>query len=220
MSKPYSIENLVQILADDRTWRIREIGELKTAIKRADPILRKVLLRGLITLCYAHWEGYVKAAASKYMEHITLKKLRFDQLDRQFTRNRFLPPLAAMNAKKGSFTERSLLIDEILDSNDKQFKRVHSDLINTQSNLNFKIFESICLVCGISSASFLEHETFIDLLLLKRRNSIAHGEDIMIDMSDLESVTTKTIELMRMFGDLLENHIVQDKFRSSSTTNP
>ena len=55
--------------------------------------------------------------------------------------------------------------------------------------------------------SFANQEIFIDRLLLKRRNAIAHGEDTLVGIEDLETLTTQTIALMRGFGDALENRI-------------
>lgn len=214
MSKPYTEADLSRQLVEDRTWRIREISDLRTAIERADSILQKVLLRGLVTICYAHWEGYVRFAASKYMEHIALRKFYLRELHRQFTRNLFLPQLSALEGSRNSFAERCRIVDSILDSSDQQFRRLNSDLINTQSNLNFKIFSAICLVCGLPISDFEDYEDFIDIMLLKRRNAIAHGDDTFVAKEDLLPVTEKTIQLMRNFGDLLDNHVTLRKYRA------
>jgi hypothetical protein len=84
---------------------------------------------------------------------------------------------------------------------------VNDDLINTKSNLNSEVLREICLVCDISYQEFIEHEAFIDAMLLKRRNAIAHGEDTFIAKDDLDEVTNTTIALMRMFGDALDNQV-------------
>ena len=54
---------------------------------------------------------------------------------------------------------------------------------------------------------------FVDLMLLKRRNAIAHGENMFIDIADREDIVAKTIELMRRFGDAIENHVFTGSFR-------
>jgi hypothetical protein len=68
VSKPYLEADFSTQITEDRSWRIREISDLKSAIARADDNLRRVLLRALITICYAHWEGYVRFAARKYSD--------------------------------------------------------------------------------------------------------------------------------------------------------
>lgn len=213
MSKPYTEDEFSSQITADRNWRVKEISDLKLAIKRGDDGMRKVLLRALVAICYAHWEGYVKFAARKYFEHIALRKFPYKTLDRQFARNYFLPRLAALSTSKISVAERCILLDEVLDNSDRRFTHVNDDLINTKANLNFDVFTDICIVCGLSIASFLESATFIDVILLKRRNSIAHGEDTLIAFDELDKITESTISIMRLFGNELENRVVLQTYK-------
>jgi hypothetical protein len=125
MSQPFIDSEFSAQVTEDRAWRIREISDLKTAVTRADFNLRRVLLRSLVTICYAHWEGYVRFAASKYMTYVAVRKLRYDEIDRQFLRNYFLPRLAALSASKTSLKDRCALVDEILSASDRRFSRVN-----------------------------------------------------------------------------------------------
>lgn len=215
MSKPYSDTDFSTQITADRNWRMKEISDLKAAINRGDERLQRVLLRALVAICYAHWEGYVRFAARKYLEHIALRRFKYEELDRQFFRNFFLPRLAALASSKTGIAERCALIDEILTSSDRRFSRINEELINTKSNLNFEVFVDICLVCGVSSEPFSQKSTFIDVLLLKRRNAIAHGEDTLIALKDLDIIVEDTIGLMRSFGDALENHAVLRTYKAA-----
>ncbi|AUX70189.1 hypothetical protein CHX26_12435 [Porphyrobacter sp. HT-58-2] len=212
MSKPYTAADFGRQIVEDRNWRIREVSDLVAAIQRADALEKRVLLRALVTICYAHWEGYVRFAAKRYLEHISLRKFPYKDLDRQFLRNYFLPRLESSSK---SFAERCQIIDDVLSSSDVRFTRVNADLVSTRSNLNFEVFKDICLVCGIDSEPFSEKSTFIDVVLLKRRNSIAHGEGTLIEMQDLHQVSSETIALMRLFGDTLENSVVLESYRAA-----
>jgi MAE_28990/MAE_18760-like HEPN len=214
MSKPYSDSDFSAQITEDRSWRLREISDLKTAVIRADVNLRRVLLRGLITICYAHWEGYVRFAARKYLEHVALRKHQYKDLDRQFLRNYFLPRLAALSINKTSIAERCTLVDEVLNSPDRRFSRVNEDLVNTQANLNFDVFTDICLVCGVPTQAFADKAKFVDMFLLKRRNKIAHGEETFVEIDDLDELTEETVSLMRSFGDALENHVFLKDYMS------
>lgn len=216
MSKPYTDALLSAQITEDRTWRIKEISDLKSAVLRGDKSLQVVLLRALVTICYAHWEGYVRFAAKKYLEHVALRRLQYKDLDRQFVRNFFLPRLASLSTSKTSIAERCELIDEILNSSEGRFGKVNEDLVNTKSNLNYEVFQDICIVCGIPLTEYLiESETFIDVVLLKRRNAIAHGEDTMIALGDLDDISGKTVGLMRHFGDALENRAVLQSYKAA-----
>lgn len=215
MSKPYSEYDFSSQITEDRTWRLKEISDLKSAILRADEPLRKVLLRAITTICYAHWEGYVRFAARKYLEHIALRKFRYSELDRQFLRNYFLPRLAALSTSKTSISERCSLLNEILDSSDRRFSRANEDIINTKANLNFDVFADICLVCCVPVQPFEDKSTFIDAILLKRRNAIAHGEDTFVHIKDLDELTTETVAMMRAFGDSLDNQVTLSSYKSA-----
>ena len=62
---------------------------------------------------------------------------------------------------------------------------------------------------------FTNSATFVDVVLLKRRNLIAHGEDTFITIDDLDELTNETITLMRTFGDALENHVYVREYRAA-----
>lgn len=215
MSKPYTEADFSAQITEDRNWRIKEISDLKAAIVRGDKTLQRVLLRALVTICYAHWEGYVRFAARKYLEHVALRRFQYGQLDPQFFRNYFLPRLAALSISKASIADRCTLINEILNSSDRRFNRVNEDLVNTKANLNFEVFTDICLVCGVPVQSFADKSTFIDLVLLKRRNAIAHCEDTLVALDNLDEIANDTIALMRSFGDALENHVVLQTYKAA-----
>ncbi|HTF63579.1 MAG TPA: MAE_28990/MAE_18760 family HEPN-like nuclease [Edaphobacter sp.] len=215
MSKPYSDADFSAQITEDRSWRLKEISDLKTAAVRADVNLRRVLLRALITICYAHWEGYVRFAARKYLEHVALRKLQYQNLDRQFLRNYFLPRLAALSTSKASVAARCALVDEVLNSSDRRFSRENEDLVNTKANLSFDVFSDICLVCCVPIQAFADKATFVDVFLLKRRNAVAHGEETFVGIEDLDELTNQTVAIMRAFGDALENHVYLKGYKSA-----
>ena len=177
--------------------------------------LQRVLLRGLVTICYAHFEGYIRFAARKYLEYVALRKFKYNEIDRQFFRNYFLPRLDALSTAKTSVAQRCALIDEILNSSDRRFSRVNNDLVNTKANLSFDVFTDICLVCSVPKTTFAGKATFVDVFLLRRRNGIAHGEDTFIEVEDLDELTSGTVEIMRTFGDALENHVYLKDYKSA-----
>lgn len=215
MSKPFTEDDLSRQLQYDRTWRLREISDLKTVTLRADEIAQQVLLRALVTVCYAHFEGSVRFAGRKYFEHIALRKFQYKDLDPQFLRNYFLPRLGALTSDKASIPDRCAMVDEILGSADRRFSRANDDLVNTRSNLNSDVFRDICLVCGVSFAQFEAEIDFIDVVLLKRRNEIAHGEDTRVGIDDLDMLADRTLGLMRAFGNSIENRVVLRQYRAA-----
>ena len=65
------------------------------------------------------------------------------------------------------------------------------------------------------TSAFADKPTFIDVLLLKRRNAIAHGEDTFVEIEDLNELTSETVAMMRAFGDALENQVCLKAYKSA-----
>lgn len=213
MSKPYSEDDLASQLTQDLTWRLREISDLRSAVRTADKIAQPALLRAIVAITYAHWEGHVRFSAKRYLTHIALRRLQYDALNRQFLRNSFLPRLATMGHK--GITERGDIVDAILSAGISRYSSVNDDLINTRSNLNSEVAAEICKVCGLRTDLFMGQETFIDVVMLKRRNSIAHGEDTLIDISELDGLTDNAIALMRTFSNELQSSAYLGAYRAA-----
>lgn len=207
MSKARTEADLSAQLDADFTSRLRELSDLKAAIRSADPTARQVLLKALVAVAYAHWEGHVKFAANKLFEFVALRKLSYAALDDQFYVNSFLVRLGAFVANRPSLRGRAELVMDVLNSRTASFSKIHPDLVNTGSNLKFEVLQNICLVCGIDPKPFEPHETFIDVLLLKRRNSIAHGDDAIVGIHEVDSLVAGVTTIMRMFRNEVENMV-------------
>jgi hypothetical protein len=207
MSKAYTEADLADQLDSDLTWRLRELSDLKTAIANSQRNARSVLLRSLVTVLYAHWEGHIRFCASKYFEHVTLRRHRYDRLEKQLYINSFLARLDALHLSRVSISERCLLISNILDSLQNRFSRINPLLIDTRSNLSSHVLRDLCQICAIDYSYFEGKRTFIDVILLKRRNSIAHGEVTYIGNDEPDTLIAEGVGLMRAFKDALQNKV-------------
>lgn len=215
MSKARTEGELSSQLDADLTARLRELSDLKKAIFDAQPSSRSVLLKALVALAYAHWEGYVKFSANKYFEFVSIRKLSYSTLSRQFYVNSFLVRLGGFISNRPSLKSRAELINEVLTSQSSRFSQINQDLINTGSNLKFDVLKDICLVCGIDSKIFEPYETFIDVVLLKRRNAIAHGDDSVVGIEEIDNLVGDVIGLMRMFRNELENKVYTKAYQTT-----
>jgi hypothetical protein len=211
MSKPKTDTELADQLDADLTWRIRELSTLKNAI--ASATLKHTLLRSLIPMLYAHWEGFIKFSAQKYLDYIALRKPLYKDLELQIYVNRFLLRLDALHRSRIGIEERCQLVKDILDSQNQRFSRYNTSLIDTRSNLNSEVLKEICIVCAIDFTPFATESTFIDVILLKRRNLIAHGEEIYVESHELDGIVTKGIALMRLFSDAIQNKVYTQSYR-------
>ena len=212
MSKVHTEEDFSNALDSNLTDRIRELSDLKSAVFSANYATRDVLLKAVVALSYANWEGFVKFSAQRYFDFIIARRLPFSRLNPQFYKNSFLARLNGLSTSKVSLTERCALVDDILESREKSFRFINKDLLNTGSNLKFSVLQDICTVCGLDSRKFSEEEDFIDRVLLKRRNAIAHGDEAEVAISEIDRIIERTIGLMRQFKNELENIIYSKRY--------
>ncbi len=207
MTKPYTEDDLSSIFDTDLIWRRKELSDLKAAIKTADRPSRPVLLRAIIAMSYAHWEGYVRTCTNRYFEHLTLRKKPFVELERQIYVNSILGRLDALRHGRVSLEARCKLINDILDGGDGRFSYLNPDLVDTRSNLNTDVIKDICIICGVDSNHFEQNRTFLDVLVLKRRNAIAHGQQEYIQADEIDDLVANILGLMGFFRTLLENKV-------------
>lgn len=212
MSKPYTEDDLSNMFYSELSWRRKEISDLKLAIKLADAHSKTALLKSLVAICYSHWEGYIKFSATKYFEHLALRRRPYIQFERQIYVNSVLLKLDALRNGRKSVKERCALANEILDGQVSRFAYINPALIDTGSNLNTDTISDICTICGISSAHFESKRSFIDILLLKRRNAIAHGQQENIQESDMDGFASEVLALMEHFKALLENKVYRKEY--------
>lgn len=180
---------------------------MKAAVKAADIAAKSVLLRAIITMSYAHWEGYVRVCANRYFEYLTLRRKPYTDLERQVYVNTFLARLDALHQSRASLEARCKLVNDILDGTHGTFRHIHPMLIDTKSNLNTDVIKEICLICSVDQSHFESKRVFVDQLILKRRNAIAHGKQEFIQEDEIDDLVSDVLALMQHFRTLLENKV-------------
>lgn len=207
MSKPYTEQDLSDILDADLIWRRKELSDMKSAVKTADLPSKPVFLRAIITMIYAHWEGYVRTCANCYFEHLALRRRPYFEFERQIYVNSFLARIDSLRQGRVSVEARCKLINDILDGTAARFSYLNPELIDTRSNLGTDVIRDICIICGVDSLYFERNRTFLDVLVLKRRNAIAHGQQTYIHVDEIDELVANILSLMSAFRNQLENKI-------------
>ena len=79
-------EDLIDKIAQDHVWRLREISELKGLIEltTTSNIRKRVLCRSGIALLYAHWEGFIKKSGTYYLEYVSFQRHHIAELRSNF----------------------------------------------------------------------------------------------------------------------------------------
>lgn len=207
MSKPYTEQDLSDLFDEDLIWRRRELSDMKAAVRASDAAAKSVLLRAIITMSYAHWEGYVRLCATRYFEYLTIRKKPYTELERQIYVNTFLVRLDGLHQSRVSLEARCRLVNDILDGTGGTFRYINPTLVDTKSNLNTDVIKEICLICAIDPDHFETSRFFLDQLILRRRNAIAHGQQEFIHEREIDGLVTDILGLMQHFRTLLENKV-------------
>lgn len=211
-----SPEDLIDKIASERIWRIKEIQELKNLIlsPTTSEIRKKMLYRAGVALSYAHWEGFVKKTGSYFLEFVAMQRLPITEL-----RNNFITLILkgrldqANDSKKYSaFCE---ITDFLLEKQSSRAKIPYKGIINTESNLSTKVLKEIIWCLGIEYTLFEAREKFIDTKLVNKRNHIAHGEDTDLDEQEALEIIEEVLSLMEVFRNLIENSAVQAGYKKS-----
>ncbi|MEM5341474.1 MAE_28990/MAE_18760 family HEPN-like nuclease [Paraburkholderia azotifigens] len=197
------------------SWRLKEIADMKVAVKstRNISISERTLTRAALALLYAHWEGFVKNAATAYLNFVDCQGLKYAELKSCFVvfgvKKRLAelvesrqaePTVAALDFLRKELGERAQLRYETA--------------INTGSNLSSLVFKNIFLSLGMAPEWYEAKFNLIDESLLKRRNHIAHGEYIDVSPDDWRALADEVIAMLRQVKTDLENAMTLDSFKA------
>jgi hypothetical protein len=203
MRKLRTLNQLQEALDADMGWRIKEISTFKLAT-RVDRTNQKVFVRAGVALVYAHWEGFVKAASEAYLNYV----------DNQGHSYRDLKSCFAIFGLKGKLV---LLVesrqakpnieafDFVLGELDKTARLSMSSAINTEANLTSRVFANIATSLDIPTTSYETKFKLIDESLVQRRNKVAHGEYLDLEVDDFRTLADEVLQIMRDYKTDLQN---------------
>lgn len=199
-------QELVDSLAAQLAWRRKELTELRSLVdgSRSNVSRRATLIRAGTALLYAHWEGFVKASGTYFLEFVASQRKKHSELKPNFLCVILRKHLnVAKQSKKASATEE---IVEFFHSRMADRANVPTkNVVNTESNLSSVVLGEILWTLGLDRAPYATKKAILDERLLGRRNSIAHGEPLDISVDDYLELHDEILALMDAFRTQLEN---------------
>ena len=191
---------LQQMLDDDLQWRIKELSNFRNSIPRELGSAQNALIRGGVTLLYAHWEGFIKNATLQYYRFVSCQSHYIGEFSSAFIAFILSGEVNDLLSIKSVHRKRALL-DKILGEMQRPATFPSRSPIVT-SNLHYDQFEDACSLLNIPIADFQLSADFIDNQLVKRRNSIAHGNYLDIDYRTFnEELYPRVRNLLSQFKD-------------------
>jgi hypothetical protein len=213
MSKFRTTTQLLDFLDKDFGWRVQEILNLRTALKTREAMPTAVLLRAGLPLIYAHWEGYVKAASEAFLSHVAHLGLTYRQLKPCFAVLGIRSRLLSL-AKDGNAVISTRTFEFLVQELDSKARFARKGNIDTQANLSSVVFRQIASSVGIDPTAYETKSVLIDESLLKRRNHIAHGENLQVTPDEFHDLATEVITLMRQYKTDLQNSLSTQSYRA------
>lgn len=130
-----TIDDLISRIDRELAWRKKELTALKFAAEKGRPHEKDALFRASLCLLYAHWEGFVKAAAQDYLEFVATRRLRYGQLRSNFLALGIRRHLLSLGQSR-SITRLKQFADAMLGILDERSDRDFENVIDPHGNLN------------------------------------------------------------------------------------
>ena len=210
-------EDFVDLIDKEIVWRKKELSYLKGNIKENSPHF-KTHLRSGVVLLYAHWEGFVKNACELYLTYIKFQRLTYNELSENLIALSLKQNLTSFEQTNKS-TIHCQIVDFILNKLDERASIPNNNVIKTGSNLNSNILIEILTTVGIDYTDYELKNNLIDSILLKNRNSIAHGEYVELDELNFNELFVEILWMMDDIKTKLTNSIVLETFKRKTVPN-
>lgn len=208
------INILDSLLIEDLTWRKLEVSELITLAEMEE---KNVLLKSIILLLYAHWEGYVKKSSKTYLKYVSENRNIVSDLTDNFKY------VALKGLSKEVYNSSNSLnlsneikfvlkLEEINTKTIDQILRIDLEnerektIVETHDNLTPDVFKKIIDILGLTYLDGYElKKLHIDNKLVTYRNSIGHGNRKLSNNQDFQLEINKLKELKEIIFTIIEN---------------
>lgn len=211
MSKIRTLSHLQEALDTEMGWRIKEISDFKLVAKTQSSNSRTFIRAG-ITLVYAHWEGFIKAASEIYLNFIDNQGHIYKDLKTCFAVFGLKGRLSLLSSSRKTKPNIDAL-DFVISQMDKPAKMNMSSAIDTESNLNSKVFANIAESLDIATSPYETKYKLIDESLVGRRNKVAHGEYLDLSSTEFIILADDILRMMRNYKTDIENAASMQTYR-------
>lgn len=204
MAKIRTVEALDEAIDSEIYWRKQELTTTLQLVKQSRGPAQRANLRAGVVILYAHWEGWVKNVAQFYIRYVNSRAYSYDQLSAAFLGTALKSKInSAQDASKSlPHTTFAKFIQTELSSR----AALSTDLVRTESNLSSVVFNDIVDRLGLPKRDlYASREKMIDVELVGRRNTIAHGEYLNLGPDDFEALRDGTLTLLSLFTDDVRN---------------
>jgi len=200
-------------LDSEFSWRRKELTLFKSKVSTFGANEQGAILRASLTMLYAHWEGFVKTSASHYLNYVSLRRLKLEELKSNYIALCIKSNFNFLDSNK--FKLHNDAIEYLLTNMTNRAKVPYKSEIDTKSNLRFDVFTDICFLLGIDLAAYKIYARKIDTLVDKR-NNVAHGRYAIIDSEDFNTYYNTMVDVITRFKNDLYDAAQSEYFKRAS----
>jgi hypothetical protein len=213
-----SVNQLTEYLDGELSWRKRELTALKFKVERCREHERRMLTKAALCLLYAHWEGFVRTAATSYIEYVAHQGVHLRDLTPNFVALGLRSQIRDAGVSEKS-TMHTDLATKFRSDLSEPFTTNLQGAIRIGSNLKVDVLREILSVTGIDPTDYLGRRAIIDRLVDQRNLAAhgAHGEGFEIPPEDYTTLHEDVIALVEMFRTDIENAAALTQYLRSTT---
>ena len=153
-----AMEQLSRFLESQLAWRKRELTTLKLAVSRSRRHEQAVFLRAAVCLLYAHWEGFIKEAATAYISYVATRGLHYRDLAPNFVALGLQSAIKQAGQSDSPLLHTELVIKMTSGQSDNAALSWRN-AVNARSNLNSKVLTEILCRVGVDDTAYRFKET-------------------------------------------------------------
>ncbi len=198
-------EQLVDEMASEISWRRKELTDLKYLVESSAGrrTRQDVMTRAGVALLYAQWEGFVMAAAEMYLELVCMQRCKNSELANNILAIVLRARLNAAQSSKRIVAHLNV-VDFFRDQMGNRCVLPYKGAIRTEANLSSSVLLDILGTLGLDAADYESKYHLIDEQLLAKRNHIAHGSNLDIDVDDYLRLHDEILSLMNLLRNQIE----------------
>ena len=155
-------------------------------------------------MLYAHWEGFIKAAATGYVCYVTRRALKYKELSDGFVALGLRSMVSRVGQSKN--VREYIRMSSAVRSDAGQRLDINCErAIDVQSNLNSRVLADILCTFALDEKPYLIKAPLIDSRLLHNRNNVAHGRYLEIEVREYQTLHSEIVGLIDKFRDDVED---------------
>lgn len=222
------MQNILEFRSDmeeSLSWRINEIVMLKNLLREDNKV---PVVKTLIVMLYAHFEGFFKDCLECYIKYINSTELTLDKFSDSIitaSLNREYAAFENMNRKckelisvppaeefLHKFHRRRELTQKLTSDYLNRKIRVDEKIVNTKSNLDYSVMQENMYILGLDYNYFSDKQNTITKLV-RLRNSVAHGsQKEPIEFIEFEKIEKDIFEIMEEIIKYLFQFCLEERY--------